>query len=81
MQILFDEIMPKHAIELIQDVFGNYVSSRRFVLSRSTDYGNRSSKNSSSTVTPRKSYCSRLPWKAIYWHCLSRCTAAASCKR
>ena len=26
MQIIFDEIMPKHAIDLIQDVFGNYVS-------------------------------------------------------
>lgn len=27
MQIIFDEIMPSRAIELIQDVFGNYVSS------------------------------------------------------
>lgn len=25
-QIIFDEIMPHHALRLIQDVFGNYVS-------------------------------------------------------
>lgn len=25
MQIIFDEIMPQHALRLVQDVFGNYV--------------------------------------------------------
>ena len=31
MEIVFDEIVPQYAIQLMQDVFGNYVSVRTVV--------------------------------------------------
>jgi hypothetical protein len=37
-QIVFDEIVPANTLQLIQDVFGNYVSPQRLFVFHDTDF-------------------------------------------
>lgn len=79
-QIVFDEIVPDSALQLIQDVFGNYVSR---TISSICIYliSARSSKSCSSMGRKCRRLCLPTPWKAISSRCHCKCMAVALYKR
>jgi hypothetical protein len=81
-QGVFDEIVPDNALQLIQDVFGNYVCSWRDVsLAITSDCFYRSSKSFSSTGRKFKRLFSRTRWRVIFYHCHYRCMVVVLCRR
>jgi Pumilio-family RNA binding repeat len=81
-QGVFDEIVPDNALQLIQDVFGNYVCLQRDVLPAITSNSfHRSSKSCLSTERKSKRLFLPTRWRVIFYHCHYRCMAAVLCRR
>jgi hypothetical protein len=65
-QIVFDEIVPDNSLQLVQDVFGNYVGSHRcFSAGINSSMVSRSSRNCSNTVPKSRELFSLVQWRAI----------------
>lgn len=82
-QIIFDEIMPHHALRLIQDVFGNYVRPRRPLVPFSADHRllHRLFRSSlSMALLCRRPYLLAL-WRGMFCSYPCRCMGAVLFRR
>jgi hypothetical protein len=70
-QTVFDEIVPDNTLQLIQDLFGNYVSISTFVFASTQQCATRLFKNCSSMEPRCRKLSLRMLWKGTYF--LSRC--------